>query len=161
MPTFDIVSRADLTEVENAVQGVLREIKQRYDFKGSKARVDRDGAVLTLLADDDLHLRQMHELLRTYLVRRKVDPGAVEYKDPERASGGALRQTAVVRQGIPADEAKRITKAIKDSKLKVQTAVQGDELRVSGKKRDDLQQVIALVKGLDFDRPLQYVNLRD
>ena len=120
MPTFDIVSRADLTEVENAVQGVLREIKQRYDFKDSKARIDRDGDVLTLLADDDMRLRQMHELLQTYLVRRKVDPAALEYKDPQNASGGALRQTAVVRQGIPADAAKRITKAIKDSKLKVQ-----------------------------------------
>ena len=161
MPTFDIVSRADLTEVENAVQGVLREIKQRYDFKDSKARIDRDGDVLTLLADDDMRLRQMHELLQTYLVRRKVDPAALEYKDPQNASGGALRQTAVVRQGIPADAAKRITKAIKDSKLKVQAAIQGEELRVSGKKRDDLQQAIALVKDLDLDRPVQYVNMRD
>ena len=161
MPTFDIVSRTDLAEVDNAVNGVMREISQRFDFKDSKCSVQRTETKLTILADDDMKLRQVHELLATYLTRRKVDTKALDYKTPERATGDTLRQTAEVRQGVDRDLSAKIVKAIKASKLKAQVAVQGDEVRITGKKRDDLQEVIALVKEMDVDQPLQYVNFRD
>ena len=161
MPSFDIVSKTEITEVDNALNGMRREIETRFDFKGSKCSIERKENVLTILADDDLKLRQMHELLKTYMTRRKLDAGALEFKDPEKASGNSVRQIVNVKQGIDQALAKKIVKAIKDSKMKVQAAIQGDELRVSGKKRDDLQEAIALVKGLKIDQPLQYVNFRD
>jgi uncharacterized protein YajQ (UPF0234 family) len=161
MPSFDIVTRTDLAEVDNAVNGVMREIQQRFDFKASNCSVHRAEGALTILADDDMKLRQVHELLATYLIRRKVDAESLEYKTPERASGDTLRQTAVVRQGIERELSAKIVKAIKGSKLKAQVTVQGDELRVTGKKRDDLQDVIALVKEMKIDQPIQYVNFRD
>lgn len=161
MPSFDIVSRTDLQEVENAVQGIRREIGQRFDFKGSKCAIERKEQELILLADDDFKLKQMHDLLATYLARRKVDARALEYGKPEEASGGALRQTVKIRNGIDQETAKSISKAIRDSKLKVQAAIQGDELRVSGKKKDDLQAVITLCREMKVDLPLQYVNFRD
>lgn len=161
MPSFDIVSKTDVHEVDNAIDGVMREIAQRFDFKGSKCSVARNDLEITILADDALKLKQVHELLRVYLTRRKIDPGAFAFKDPEKASGNTVRQTGTIRQGIDRDLAKQITKAIKDSKLKVQVAVQGDELRVSGKKIDDLQAAIALVRGLKIEQPLQYLNFRD
>ena len=161
MPTFDIVSKTDLAEVDNALHGMVREIGQRFDFKGSKCTIERLENVLTVNADDALKLKQMHELLKTHLTRRKLDAGALEFKDPEKASGNTVRQTIIVRQGVAADLAKRIVREIKDGKLKVQVAIQGDELRVSGKKRDDLQAAIQLVRGLQIEQPLQYVNFRD
>jgi cyclic-di-GMP-binding protein len=161
MPTFDIVSKTDLAEVDNALAGVSREIAQRFDFKGSKCTIERSEGLITILADDDLKLKQMHELLKGHLVRRKVEPGALEFKDPQKAAGNALRQEVVIRQGIDATLAKQLVKEIKDSKMKVQVAIQGGELRVSGKKRDDLQAAIALVRGLKLEQPLQYVNFRD
>jgi hypothetical protein len=161
MPTFDIVSKTDLAEVDNALHGMVREIGQRFDFKGSKCTIERLENVLTVNADDALKLKQMHELLKTHLTRRKLDAGALEFKDPEKATGNTVRQTVIVRQGVAADLAKRIVREIKDGKLKVQVAIQGDELRVSGKKRDDLQAAIQLVRGLKIEQPLQYVNFRD
>ena len=161
MPTFDIVSKTDLAEVDNALQGVAREIATRFDFKGSKCTIERKGELMTVLADDDLKLKQMHELLKAHLVRRKVEPGALEFKDPQKASGNTLRQEIVIRQGVDATLAKRLIKEIKDSKIKVQVAIQGAELRVTGKKRDDLQAAIGLVRGLKIEQPLQYVNFRD
>jgi uncharacterized protein YajQ (UPF0234 family) len=161
MPSFDIVSQTDLNEVDNAIANMAREMEQRYDFKGSNCRVERDEAVITLHADDDLKLRQMHKLLQGHLARRKVDAGVLDYKDPDAAAGQAVRQQVVIRQGIDRDLAKRLVKEIKGAKLKVQVAVQGDELRVSGKKRDDLQTAIGHVKGLKLDLPLQFVNMRD
>ena len=161
MPSFDIVSKTDLAEVDNALHGMVREIGQRFDFKGSKCTIERLENVLTVNADDALKLKQMHELLKTHLTRRKLDAGALEFKDPEKASGNTVRQTVIVRQGVAADLAKRIVREIKDGKLKVQVAIQGDELRVSGKKRDDLQAAIQLVRGLKIEQPLQYVNFRD
>jgi uncharacterized protein YajQ (UPF0234 family) len=116
---------------------------------------------LVIIADDELKLRQVQELLRVHLTRRKVDPGALEFKPPEKASGQTLRQNVALRQGIDQDLAKRIVREIKDSKLKVQAAIQGDELRVTGKKRDDLQAAIAQIRGLKIEQPLQYVNFRD
>ena len=161
MPSFDIVSKTDLTEVDNAINGVRREIDTRFDFKGSKCTVERKEELITLLADDDMKLKQMQELMKGYVTRRKLDAGALEFKDPERASGNAVRQEVVIKQGIDQKLAKEIVKAIKDNKLKVQAAIQGDELRISGKKRDDLQEAIALVRGLKIEQPLQYVNFRD
>ena len=161
MPSFDIVSKTDLAEVDNALHGMVREIGQRFDFKGSKCTIERLENVLTINADDALKLKQMHELLKTHLTRRKLDAGALEFKDPEKATGNTVRQTVIVRQGVAADLAKRIVREIKDGKLKVQVAIQGDELRVSGKKRDDLQAAIQLVRGLKIEQPLQYVNFRD
>lgn len=161
MPTFDIVSKVDLQEVDNALGGVTREIAQRYDFKGSKSTVERDEGTVTILADDDLKLKQVQDLLRVHLTRRKLDPAALDFGKPEKASGGMVRQVCTLKQGIDRELAKKITKEIKGSKLKVQVSVQGDELRVSGKKRDDLQAAIALVKGMGIEQPLQYVNFRD
>src|SRR5690349_17799189 len=134
MPSFDIVSKTDLTEVDNAINGARREIDTRFDFKGSKCSIERKEALITLLADDDMKLRQMQELLRGYVVRRKLDASALDFKEPQKASGNALRQEVVVKQGIDQTVGKRIVKELKDSKLKVQVSIQGDELRVTGKK---------------------------
>ncbi len=161
MPSFDIVSRVDLAEVDNAIASIKREISTRFDFKGSKSTIDRDEAEIKLVADDDLKLKQMHELLKTHLTRRKVDAAALEFKPPEKASGNAVRQTVLIKQGIDKELAKRLVREIKDSKLKVQVAIQGDELRVSGKKRDDLQAAIAQLRGVKTEQPLQYVNFRE
>jgi len=121
MPSFDIVSRVEMEEVDNALAGVTREIGQRFDFKGSQSSVKREEAVLTIVADDALKLKQMHELLKTHLTRRKLDAGALEFKDPEKATGNTVRQTVIVRQGLAADLAKRIVREIKDGKLKLDT----------------------------------------
>jgi len=161
VPSFDIVSRVDLAEVDNAIASIKREISTRFDFKGSKSTIDRDEAEIKLVADDDLKLKQMHELLKTHLTRRKVDAAALEFKPPEKASGNAVRQTVLLKQGIDKELAKRLVREIKDSKLKVQVAIQGDELRVSGKKRDDLQAAIAHLRAVKTEQPLQYVNFRE
>ncbi len=161
MPSFDIVSRVDLAEVDNAIASIKREISTRFDFKGSKSTIDRDEAEIKLVADDDLKLKQMHELLKVHLTRRKVEAGALDYKTPEKAAGNTVRQTIALRQGIGADLARQLTRQIKDSKLKVQATVQGGELRVTGKKRDDLQDAITLLRGLKLEQPLQYVNFRE
>ncbi len=161
MPSFDVVSRTDMAEVDNAVQGAAREIATRYDFKGSNCSFERNDETVTLKADDDYKLKQMQELLRGYMARRKVEVGALEFGKPETASGNTLRQVVTVKQGIERDLAQQIVKAIKGGKLKVQAAIQGEELRVSGKKRDDLQKVIDLIKGLKIAQPLQSVTVRD
>ncbi len=161
MPSFDIVSRTDLQEVDNAVQGAMREISTRYDFKGANCSIERSDANLVIRADDDFKLKQVQELLRGHLARRKVDGGAFDFAKPEKASGNTLRQAVSIKQGIERDLAQQVVKAIKGAKLKVQAAIQGDELRISGKKRDDLQEVIGLVKELKITQPLQYVNFRD
>lgn len=161
MPSFDVVSRLDVAEIDNAVAGIHREIATRFDFKGSKCAITRDDSALNLVADDDLKLKQMHELLKVHLTRRKVDPGALDFKPPEKASGNTLRQSIVLRQGVDTELARRLVREIKDSKLKVQVSIQGDELRVTGKKRDDLQEAITLVRGLKIEQPLQYLNFRE
>jgi uncharacterized protein YajQ (UPF0234 family) len=161
MPSFDIVSKTDLVEVDNALANMRREISQRYDFKGSASKVERNGAELTLYADDELKLKQMHELMQGHLARRKIDAGVIDYKPLEKAAGQTVRQKALIRQGIDIDLAKHLVKEIKDGKFKVQVTVQGDELRIAGKKRDDLQAVIQIVKALAVKQPLQFVNFRD
>jgi len=161
MPSFDIVSRVELAEVDNALAGLAREIATRFDFKGSKSSIERQEGVLVIQADDELKLKQLHELLKVHLTRRKVDAGVLEFKPPEKAAGQSLRQSVTLRQGIDATLAKRLAREIKDSKLKIQAAIQGTELRVSGKKRDDLQAAMALIRGLKIEQPLQFVNFRD
>jgi len=161
MPSFDIVSKTDLAEVDNALDGVRREIGTRFDFKGSKSTLERKDEAITIIADDEMKLRQVQELVRGYFVRRKLDHKALDFADSERASGNAVRQIVTVKQGIDRELAKMVVKTVKDSKLKVQAAIQGDELRITGKNRDDLQAVIALVRKLDVDRPVQFVNFRD
>jgi cyclic-di-GMP-binding protein len=161
MPSFDVVSRIDMAEVDNAVAGVMREISTRFDFKGSQSSVKREDNVLIVVADDALKLKQMQELVKGYLTRRKVDAGVLDFAEPEKATGNTLRQTVKLRQGIDRDLAKKLVQAIKDAKLKVQAAIQGEELRVSGKKRDDLQAAITQLRALKLEQPLQYVNFRD
>ncbi len=161
MPSFDIVSKTDLAEIDNALAGVGREIAQRFDFKGSHCSAERKDEIITLLADDDLKLKQLQELLRTYVTRRSVDVRALDFKTAEKAAGQSLRQLVTIRQGIDQTLAKSLIKQIKDSKIKVQVQVQGDELRVSGKKRDELQETIALLRKLPLEQPLQYINFRD
>ncbi len=161
MASFDIVSKTDMSEVDNAIQNMVREMGQRYDFKGAQCEITRNEHEITLNAPDDMKLRQMHELLQGHLARRKIDAGVLDYKTPEKAAGQALRQIAVIREGIDKELAKRIVKDVKGTKIKVQVAIQGDELRVSGKKRDDLQAVIAHVKEMNIELPLQFVNFRD
>jgi uncharacterized protein YajQ (UPF0234 family) len=161
MPSFDIVSRTDLVEVGNAVQSATREISTRYDFKGSKCSIEQEDTVLTLNADDDFKLKQVAELLKGHMGKRKVNIAAFEFSDPEKASGNTVRQTISIKQGVDRELAQQIVKTIKSAKLKVQASIQGDELRISGKKRDDLQDAITLVKEQKIKHPLQYVNFRD
>lgn len=161
MPSFDIVSKTDMQEVGNALDGVTREITQRYDFKGSASEVALADDIITITADDDMKLRQIHELIATHLTRRKVDASALDYAEPQAASGNMVRQTVTIRQGIDKELAKKLTKAVKQSKLKVQASIQGDEVRIAGKKRDDLQDAISMFKEMDLDLPLQFVNFRD
>lgn len=161
MPSFDIVSEVDLQEVDNALNQALKEIGTRYDFKGSKCDLKRDQAQITATADNDFKLEQMLEVLRGKLTRRQVDAKSLEYGKVEPASGGTVRQVVTVRQGVDQETARSIVKQIKESKIKVQAAIQGEQVRVTGKKRDDLQQVIALIKEAPFDLPMQYVNFRD
>ncbi len=162
MPSFDIVSKTDIHEIDNALAGVRREIETRFDFKGSRCTVERNENDITLLADDEPKLQQMQELLRVYVTRRKLEAAALDFsKKPERAAGDALRHVVTVKQGIAQELAKTIVKGIKDSKMKVQVSIQGDELRVTGKKRDDLQDAIQLVRGMKIEQPLQYINFRD
>ena len=161
MPSFDVVSKTEMPEVDNAVANATREISQRYDFKGSASTITFEDDVIKLFADDDLKLRQLHEVLQGNLAKRGVDIGVLDYQTPEPAAGQSVRQSCVIKQGIDKELAKKLVKDIKGEKLKVQVAIQGDELRVSGKKRDDLQGVIAFLKGLGLEQPLQYVNFRD
>lgn len=161
MPSFDIVAKTDLAEVDNAVQNMTREIATRYDFKNSKCAITRKETELTLNADDAQKLKQMHELLQGHLARRKIEAGVLDYKEPEKAAGQSQRQIVVIRQGIDKELAKKIVKELKDAKLKVQASIQGDEVRVSGKARDDLQTAIAAVKAMPGALPLQFVNFRD
>ena len=161
MPSFDIVSKTDLAEVDNALGGVTREIAQRFDFKGSNCTLTRKDQEITVLADDDQKLRHIHDLLKVYFTRRQVDPKSLEFGKEEKAAGDSIRQVVTVKQGISAELAKKLVKEIKDSKIKVQASIQGDEVRVTGKKRDELQETIALLRKLDVDRPLQFENFRD
>ncbi|MDH5287136.1 MAG: YajQ family cyclic di-GMP-binding protein [Betaproteobacteria bacterium] len=161
MPSFDIVSDVDQVEVRNAVDQANKEIGNRFDFKGSDARIELADKALTLFADDEFKLKQVSDVLTGKLAKRSVDVRSLKYADPEKISGNKLKQPVTVRTGVEQDLAKRIQKLVKDSKLKVQASIQGDAVRVSGAKRDDLQAVIALVRKSVADYPLQYTNFRD
>ncbi len=161
MPSFDIVSETDLQEIDNALSNVQREVGTRYDFKGSQCSIERKEADITIVADDEYKRDQIEQMLKGHVTRRNLDAKALDFGKPEAASGNTLRQKVVVKQGIDAETAKKITKAIKDKKMKVQASIQGDAVRVSGKKRDDLQDAIAMVKEMGLELPLQYQNFRD
>jgi len=161
MPSFDIVSEVNQVEVRNAVDQANREIGTRFDFKGSDARVEYDGKALTLFADDDFKLKQVTDVVVAKLAKRQVDIRALDYGSVEKISGSKVKQAVTVRTGVAQDLAKKIVKLVKDSRLKVQAAIQGEAVRVSGAKKDDLQSTIALVKKSITDFPLQYQNFRD
>ncbi|HEV2219290.1 MAG TPA: YajQ family cyclic di-GMP-binding protein [Casimicrobiaceae bacterium] len=161
MPSFDIVSEVNQVEVRNAVDQVNKEVSTRFDFKGSDARVETDDKTLTLYADDDFKLKQVTDILTGKLAKRHVDVRSLKYGNVEKISGNKVKQVVTVRTGVEQDLSKRIVKLLKDSRLKVQGSIQGDAVRVSGAKRDDLQEAIALVKKSITDFPLQYQNFRD
>jgi len=161
MPSFDIVSEVNTAEVENAVQNVMREISVRYDFKGSSSHVEAKEGTINVVADDELKLKQVHEVLRGQLHKRGIEPGQLDYQKVEPATGMTVRQNILVKEGIDKEMAKKIVKDIKGAKMKVQVAIQGEELRVSGKKRDDLQAVMQFVKDMGLEQPVQFKNFRD
>jgi cyclic-di-GMP-binding protein len=161
MPSFDVVCEAEMIEVRNAVDQANREIGTRFDFKGSDSRIELSEFVLTIHAEDEFKAGQVMDILNNKMARRKVDLEFLNPGDIKEVGGQKVTQLVTLQNGIDADLARKLVKQIKTSKIKVQTAIQGDQLRISGKKRDDLQQVIALLKDTDLDRPLQYVNFRD
>ena len=161
MPSFDIVSKVDLSELKNAILNSMKEIGQRYDFKGSISQIELETDFVVVITEDDLKAKQVNEILVANLIRRKVDPKVIRELSREPASGNTIRIRFEIVQGIKKEEAKLINMEIKKSKLKVKSQIQGDELRVSGQKRDDLQRVIELVKGLSLQIPAQFVNFRD
>ena len=160
MPSFDVVSDFDAHEASNAVDQSNREVHTRFDFKGTGSKYDLEGQLITLTTQSDFQLKQMLDILRQKLSKRGIDVGCMKEEEPEITLSQA-RQIVLLRKGIETLLAKSLVKTIKGSKLKVQTAIQGDKLRVSGKKRDDLQSVISLLKDTDVDLPLQYENFRD
>lgn len=160
MPSFDIVSEVDLHEAANAVDQANREVGTRFDFKGSGAQFELKDAVITLQAENEFQLQQMLDILQPRLAKRGIDILCLKI-DPPQISGKQARQTVTLRQGIDTVLAKRIVKLIKDSKMKVQAAIQGDQVRVTGKKRDDLQESMALLRKSELDLPLQFNNFRD
>jgi uncharacterized protein YajQ (UPF0234 family) len=161
MPSFDIVSEVNQVEVRNALDQANKEIANRFDFKGSDARVEQSEQTLTLYADDEFKLKQVNDVLTAKFARRSVDVRSLKYGDPEKVGGNKVKQAVTLRTGVDQELAKKIQRLIKDSKLKVQASIQGDAVRVSGAKRDDLQAAIALVKKSITDYPLQYENFRD
>ena len=161
MPSLDVVSKTNIAEVDNVVNGMGREVKQRFDLNGTMCSIERSGNTLTITADNNMLLRQMHDLLYRHCGRRGVDSRFLDFKSPQNAAKGSLRQEVLIRQGIDQALGKQIIKMVKDSKLKVQVAIQGDELRISGKKRDDLQVTIKSIKEMEIKLPLQYINFRD
>jgi uncharacterized protein YajQ (UPF0234 family) len=161
MPSFDAVSKVDTAELTNAVDQANREIGTRYDFKGSSANIERLEDLLTLYADSEFQLKQVADILYAKAAKRGIDVASFDPQKVEAISGDKAKQQIKVKQGIEKELAKKMVKLIKDSGLKVQAAIQGDELRVSGKKRDDLQACIALLRGAKLDQPLQFTNFRD
>ena len=161
MPSFDIVSQVDRQEVRNAVEQANKEITNRFDFKGSDARIEQSELLLTVYADDEFKLNQVTDVLRARLSKRNVDVRCLEPGGVEKISGDKIKRPLNVRVGIAQDKAKSMVKLIKDSKLKVSASIQGDAVRVAGVKKDDLQAAIQLVRKSVTDLPLQFINLRD
>ena len=161
MPSFDVISKINYQELDNALANCLREIDNRYDFKGLEISIERKDKTITTLATDELKLKQVNELLQTHLIRRKVDPRVLVVKSSEGASGGTIRQISELKEGISQENAKKIIAEIKKLKLKVQIKIQGEELRTEGKKRDDLQEAISKIQAIDIGLPIEFVNFRD
>ncbi len=160
MPSFDAVSELNAHEVANAIDQANRELAQRFDFKDSGARFELKDFVVTLHAQVDFQLKQMLEILKLRLSKRSIDLGCLEIKEPHTTLSSA-QQEVVLRHGIDADTGRKLTRLVKDSKLKVQASIQGDKVRISGKQRDDLQAAIALLRAAKLDVPLQFTNFRD
>jgi len=160
MPSFDVVSEVNTQEVTNAVDQAIRELGTRFDFKGTDAEFEMDGTTVTMRAPSDFQLKQMFDILTKRLSSRSIDIRCLQL-DPPQINVGSAWQVVKVRQGIESDLAKKMVKMIKNEKFKVQAAIQGDKVRVSGKKRDDLQEVMAFLKDTDLDLPLQFDNFRD
>ncbi len=160
--SFDVVSEVNIQEVKNALDQTVKELQQRFDFKGSKSRVtlEEEDKALVIVSDDDAKLKSVIDILQSKLVKRGVSLKALDYGKVEQALAGTVRQRVAITQGIASDKARDITKAIRDGKFKVQAQIQGDQLRVTSKSRDDLQAVIAFLKGKDFGIPLQFTNYR-
>jgi cyclic-di-GMP-binding protein len=161
MPSFDVVSEVNQVEVRNAIDQANKELSTRFDFKGSDARVEYDGKAMTLFADDDFKLSQVTDIVVAKLTKRQVDVRSLKYADTEKISGNKVKHVVTVRTGVEQELAKKIVKLLKESRLKVQASIQGDAVRVSGAKKDDLQAAIAEVRKSIADYPLQYQNFRD
>ena len=161
MPSFDVVCEADMVEVRNALDQSNKEISNRFDFKGSDARIEHKEHELTLYADDEFKLGQVRDVMVGKFAKRNVDVRFLEYGDPQKIGGDRMKQVVTLRHGVSGDLGKKIVRLIKDSKLKVQASIQGDTVRVTGAKRDDLQSAIALLKKDVTDVPLGYQNFRD
>ena len=161
MPSFDIVSKTDLAEVDNAINSAMREITARYDFKNSQSKISRESDEIELMAEDQYKIDQVQQIFRTHLVKRKVSTGAFDFSKIEDAKGGMLRQKSKIIQGIDREISQKINKIIKNSKFKVQFTIRGEELRITGAKRDVLQEVILTIKNLEIKQPLQFINFRD
>ena len=161
MASFDVVSRIDFQEIDNAIANALREITNRYDFKGSDTSLERSDKTITVITDDELKLNQVNDLLISHFVRRSLDPLALGKKEKEKAGGDRIRQTILLVEGIEQDMAKKITSEIKSSKMKVQAKINGNELRIDGKKRDDLQLAMQLIEDIKIGIPIQFINFRD
>jgi uncharacterized protein YajQ (UPF0234 family) len=159
--SFDVVSKIDMAEVTNAVSQALKELGQRFDFKGSKSNITQEKDALVVLSDDEYKLKSVIDILNTKLVKRGVPIKNLSYGKIEASMASTVRQRLTLQQGIPTDKAKEVVKAIKDSKIKVQASIQSEQVRVSGKSRDDLQSVIALLKGKEFGIELQFENFRN
>jgi len=158
--SFDIVSKVEKQALEDAVNQAAREIATRFDFKNSKSSVEQTGEDITIVADDEMKLKNVVDILQTKCVKRGVSLKSLRFEKPEPASQGTLRQLVKVEQGIPTDKAKKLVQSIKESKLKVSTQIQDEQLRVSSKSKDDLQKVMALIKSMELDYPVQFVNYR-
>ncbi len=158
--SFDVVSKIEMSEVTNAVTQTMKEIGQRFDFKGSKSNITQEKDALVIVSDDEYRLKSVIDILQNKLVKRGVPLKNLTYEKTEPAAGGTVRQRVALVSGIPQDKAKEIVKAIKDNKMKVQASIQADQVRVSGKSRDDLQAVIQLLKGKEFGIELQFINYR-
>ncbi|UCF88077.1 MAG: YajQ family cyclic di-GMP-binding protein [bacterium] len=163
MPSFDIVNRIDLQEVDNAVNNAKKEIATRYDLRQSRSELDLDRkeGKINILAADEMKLKAIKEIIITHLVRRKVEPKGLHFDDHEPTSQGNLKCSGTFRQGIDKETARKIVKLVKDTRLKVQAAIQDDQVRVTGKKIDDLQSVITMLKEKELEIPLQFVNMKD
>ena len=161
MPSFDVVSKLDMQEIDNSISNSMKEITQRYDFKGSNSKIERNDKIITLTTEDELKAKQVLDILNGHIIKRNVDTRSIKLKNSESASGNTIRQTFDLIEGVDQDISKKIISTIKSSKMKVQVKIQGNELRVSGAKRDNLQDAIQIIKDLDLPVPLQYVNFRD